>query len=230
MFIFGLVGCCATVRESKVGLGFVSVSRPSDLDSTMSLFLSSNFLTSVSFLLSSLWSSCWFLPLKLLLWCLALSTEERWDIPDALPNTVETFCSESCIFCDFSPHQITQDLERSMNEVFMKYDGQNPESTAADYLQTQVCCSLRSLLNFHSHPQLLPHLQPPPYTCTLSFPLSLQSSFNFCSLSCVWYFKNRPYLNSTVYMCPNVQMLKNMMVSVWATIIPLCSLHFIYYM
>lgn len=26
MFIFGLVGCCATIRESKVGLSFVSVS------------------------------------------------------------------------------------------------------------------------------------------------------------------------------------------------------------
>lgn len=25
MFIFGLVGCCATIRESKVGLTFVSV-------------------------------------------------------------------------------------------------------------------------------------------------------------------------------------------------------------
>lgn len=25
MFIFGLVGCCATIRESKVGLSFVSV-------------------------------------------------------------------------------------------------------------------------------------------------------------------------------------------------------------
>lgn len=25
MFIFGLVGCCATIRESKVGLGFVSM-------------------------------------------------------------------------------------------------------------------------------------------------------------------------------------------------------------
>lgn len=25
MFIFGLVGCCATIRESKIGLGFVSV-------------------------------------------------------------------------------------------------------------------------------------------------------------------------------------------------------------
>lgn len=25
MFIFGLVGCCATIRESKIGLSFVSV-------------------------------------------------------------------------------------------------------------------------------------------------------------------------------------------------------------
>lgn len=29
MFIFGLVGCCATIRESKVGLSFVSVCRGS---------------------------------------------------------------------------------------------------------------------------------------------------------------------------------------------------------
>lgn len=27
MFVIGLVGCCATIRESKVGLGFVSVTQ-----------------------------------------------------------------------------------------------------------------------------------------------------------------------------------------------------------
>lgn len=134
------------------------------------------------------------------------------------------------ILWHFSPHQITQDLERSMNEVFMKYDGQSAESNAANYLQTQVCCCLPSLLNFHSHPQLLPHLQPPPHTGALSFPLSLQSSSKFLYLVFA-ILRTRPYLYSKVYMCPNVQMLTNMMVlSVWATIIHLCSLLCIYYL
>lgn len=134
------------------------------------------------------------------------------------------------ILWHFSPHQITQDSERSMNEVFMKYDGQSTEANAADYLQTQVCCCLRSLLNFHSHPQLLPHRHHPPthvhfhFRLLFKVPLSCALSFMFGIL------RTRQYLYSTVYMCPNVQMLKNMMVlSVWATIIHLCSLLCIYY-
>lgn len=44
-------------------------------------------------------------------------------------------------YVHFAPLQISEDLDRSMNEVFMKYDGESSESKAADYLQTQVCCS-----------------------------------------------------------------------------------------
>lgn len=34
--------------------------------------------------------------------------------------------------------QIKTDLERSMNDVFMKYDGQGADTEAVDYLQAQV--------------------------------------------------------------------------------------------
>lgn len=34
--------------------------------------------------------------------------------------------------------QINTDLQRSMNEVFVKYDGQSSESDAVNYLQTEV--------------------------------------------------------------------------------------------
>lgn len=34
--------------------------------------------------------------------------------------------------------QINADLERSMSEVFVHYDGQTTETKAVDYLQTQV--------------------------------------------------------------------------------------------
>lgn len=36
--------------------------------------------------------------------------------------------------------QIKGDLEKSMSDVFQKYDGLNGETHAVDYLQTQVSC------------------------------------------------------------------------------------------
>lgn len=55
---------------------------------------------SCSFLLSSFWSSCWSLQRKLLLWCLALSTEERWGTQDANLNTLKV------LFVHISQHFI----------------------------------------------------------------------------------------------------------------------------
>ncbi|XP_033474684.1 tetraspanin 36 [Epinephelus lanceolatus] len=85
MFIFGLIGCCATIRESKVGLSFFFV------------------------------------------------------------IIMVIFAAEvaALVFSFIYQGKINKDLERSMNEVFMKYDGQGAETAAVDYLQTQLqCCGV----------------------------------------------------------------------------------------
>uniref|UniRef100_A0A3Q4A972 Tetraspanin n=1 Tax=Mola mola TaxID=94237 RepID=A0A3Q4A972_MOLML len=85
MFIFGLVGCCATIRESKVGLGFFFV------------IIMLIFVAEVAAL----------------------------------------------VFGFIYQGKIKGDLERSMNEVFSKYDGQDTETKAVDYLQNQLqCCGV----------------------------------------------------------------------------------------
>lgn len=67
--------------------------------------------------------------------------------------TIAPFSQCCCLLCDilrhFSPFQISKDLDQSMNEVFMKYDGDSAESKAVDYLQTQVrsSCMLFSTLS-----------------------------------------------------------------------------------
>uniref|UniRef100_A0A3Q3VWA4 Tetraspanin n=1 Tax=Mola mola TaxID=94237 RepID=A0A3Q3VWA4_MOLML len=87
MFIFGLVGCCATIRESKVGLGFFFVI-------IMLIFVAEVAALVFGFI--------------------------------------------------YQGKQIKGDLERSMNEVFSKYDGQDTETKAVDYLQNQQlqCCGV----------------------------------------------------------------------------------------
>ncbi|MEQ2262699.1 Tetraspanin-36, partial [Xenotaenia resolanae] len=79
MFIFGLVGCCATLKESKFGLG------------------------------------CFFVIIMVI------------------------FAAEvtALVFTFIYQGKINQDLERSMNEVFEKYDGRNTESQAVDLLQRE---------------------------------------------------------------------------------------------
>lgn len=90
MFIFGLVGCCATLRESKVGLSFFF------------LIIMGIFAAEVAAL----------------------------------------------VFSFIYQGKINTDLERSMNDVFMKYDEQGADTKAVNYLQTQLeCCGV---LNYTS--------------------------------------------------------------------------------
>ncbi|XP_068461082.1 tetraspanin 36 [Clinocottus analis] len=85
MFIFGLVGCCATLRESKVGLSFFF------------LIIMGIFAAEVAAL----------------------------------------------VFSFIYQGKINANLERSMNDVFTKYDGEGAETKAVDYLQTQLeCCGV----------------------------------------------------------------------------------------
>lgn len=143
MFIFGLVGCCATIRESKLGLGFVSVcwcvrQEAQAVDIQM-------FSRLVPFLLFSVlsdhhvdlrsWSCCFGI------WLYLQRKGEASKMCCLCIYQSILFSILLYIMWHFSPLQISDDLDRSMNEVFMKYDGESAESSAADYLQTQVCCS-----------------------------------------------------------------------------------------
>ncbi|KAL0979789.1 hypothetical protein UPYG_G00189700 [Umbra pygmaea] len=91
MFVIGVVGCCATLRESTVGL------------------------------------SCF------LMIILAMFAAEVTAL----------------VFGFIYQSRIKGDLERSMSDVFQKYDGNNPESRAVDYLQSQLqCCGVQNYTNW----------------------------------------------------------------------------------
>ncbi|XP_051277445.1 tetraspanin 36 [Dicentrarchus labrax] len=108
MFIFGLVGCCATLRESKVGLSF------------------------------------FFLIIMLI------------------------FAAEvaALVFSFIYRGKISGDLERSMNDVFMKYDGQNAETRAVDYLQTEMqCCGVRNYTSWSNTTWFTSHNNTVPLSC-----------------------------------------------------------------
>lgn len=108
MFIFGLVGCCATIRESKVGLTFFFMI-------IMGLFAAE---------------------------------------------------VAALVFSFIYQGKINADLERSMNEVFMKYDGQGAETTAVDYLQTQLqCCGVMNYTSWSNTTWFSSHNNTVPPSC-----------------------------------------------------------------
>ncbi|KAJ8006194.1 hypothetical protein DPEC_G00125700 [Dallia pectoralis] len=95
MFIIGMVGCCATLRESTVGL------------------------------------SC-FLMIILAIFAAEIA---------------------ALVFGFIYQGRIRGDLERSMSNVFQKYGGENAETRAVDYLQSQLqCCGLQTYMNWTSTP------------------------------------------------------------------------------
>lgn len=95
MFIIGTVGCCATLRESKVGLSF-------------------------------------FLMILLAMFAAEVA---------------------ALVFAFIYQGRIKGDLEQSMSDVFQKYDGENSETRAVDYLQSQLqCCGVQTYLNWTTTP------------------------------------------------------------------------------
>ncbi|XP_039606329.1 tetraspanin 36 [Polypterus senegalus] len=95
MFIIGIIGCIATLKESTFGLGFFFV---------------------IVFII---------------------------------------FAAEVAAFVLGIVYRgkVKDDIEKSMTEVFNKYDGQNPESRAVDYLQEQVqCCGIYNYTDWLSLP------------------------------------------------------------------------------
>ncbi|KAM3611325.1 uncharacterized protein V6R79_016655 [Siganus canaliculatus] len=108
MFVFGILGCCATLRESKVGLSF------------------------------------FFLIIMLI------------------------FAAEvtALVFSFIYQGKISGDLERSMNVVFEKYNGENPESEAVDYLQKELqCCGVRNYTSWSNTTYFTGHNNTVPSTC-----------------------------------------------------------------
>ncbi|XP_068616736.1 tetraspanin 36 [Brachionichthys hirsutus] len=108
MFIIGLVGCCATIRESKVGLCFFF------------LIIMGIFVAEVTAL----------------------------------------------VFSFIYRGKMSDDLERSMNATFIKYDGQNTESKAVDYLQTELrCCGVGNFSSWYSTNWFASHNNMVPLSC-----------------------------------------------------------------
>ncbi|KAM4575718.1 tetraspanin 36 [Odontesthes bonariensis] len=108
MFIIGLMGCCATLRESKVGL------------------------------------SLFFLIIMVV------------------------FAAEvaALVFSFIFQSKINGSLERSMNDVFSKYDGQDAETKAVDLLQTQLkCCGVYNYTTWTNTSWYSSHNNTVPQSC-----------------------------------------------------------------
>lgn len=87
MLVFGILGCCSTIRESKVGL------------------------------------SCFFFIIMII-------------FAAEVAALALTFIFRG---------RINQDLDRSMGDVFAKYDGQDSDSKAVDFLQKELqCCGVKN--------------------------------------------------------------------------------------
>ncbi|XP_034547866.1 tetraspanin 36 [Notolabrus celidotus] len=108
MFIFGLLGCFATIRESRAGLSFFF------------FFIMVIFVAEVAAL----------------------------------------------VFSFIYQNKISGDLQRSMSDVFSKYDGEDAETKAVDYLQTQLqCCGVRNYTSWSSTAWFTEHNNTVPLSC-----------------------------------------------------------------
>ncbi|XP_005794940.1 tetraspanin-3-like [Xiphophorus maculatus] len=111
MVVIGLVGCCATLRESKFGLG------------------------------------CFFLVIVIV-------------FAAEVTALVFIFIYQS------KSAQINQELEHSMNETFIKYDGTDVNSRAVDDLQSQLkCCGVINYTSWYNTPWYERNKTIPPSCC-----------------------------------------------------------------
>ncbi|XP_060787891.1 tetraspanin 36 [Neoarius graeffei] len=108
MVVVGIIGCCATLRESKVGLGF-------------------------------------FLLIILLIFAAEVT---------------------AIVFGFIYSSKINGDLSKSMSEVFEKYNGENSETRAVDYLQSKLeCCGVQNYTDWQSWPWFSSHNNSVPTSC-----------------------------------------------------------------
>ncbi|TSL10190.1 Tetraspanin-3 [Bagarius yarrelli] len=108
LFIVGIVGCCATLKESKVGLGF-------------------------------------FLLIILLIFAAEVT---------------------ALVFGVIYGGKINGELDKSMGDVFEKYNGENSETQAVNYLQSQLeCCGVSNYTDWSSRPWFRSHNNSVPTSC-----------------------------------------------------------------
>ncbi|KAG7223400.1 hypothetical protein INR49_032227 [Caranx melampygus] len=108
MFLFGLLGCCATIRESKFGLTFFF------------LIIMAIFAAEVAAL----------------------------------------------AFCFIYQGNISGGFEKTMNEIFAKYDGQSPETKSIDSLQQQMqCCGIKNYTSWNTTAWFSSHNNTVPLSC-----------------------------------------------------------------
>ncbi|KAK0147073.1 Tetraspanin-36 [Merluccius polli] len=69
-------------------------------------------------------------------------------------------------FCFIYQGKINGELQSTMSDVFMKYDGQNPDSGAVDILQEALqCCGVYNQTSWVSTPWFSGHNQTVPLSC-----------------------------------------------------------------
>ncbi|GAA6106004.1 tetraspanin 36 [Tachysurus ichikawai] len=108
MFIVGIIGCCATLRESNIGLGI-------------------------------------FLLIILLIFAAEVT---------------------ALVFGVIYERRISGELDKSMNDVFEKYDGKNSETKAVDYLQSEMeCCGVLNYTDWSTRPWFTSHNSVPKSCC-----------------------------------------------------------------
>ncbi|KAK1801261.1 hypothetical protein P4O66_022953 [Electrophorus voltai] len=127
LFIIGLIGCCATLRESTVGLSCCSCRSKRPCHSKfMRIYFRTQFLLIIVLL----------------------------------------FAAEVTAFVFGFAYRGRGNLEKSMSDVFQKYDGQNSETRAVNYLQSQLkCCGVQNYTDWTSTPWYKSHNSSVPQSC-----------------------------------------------------------------
>lgn len=87
--------------------------------------------------------------------CYATLRESKVGLSFFLLVILAIFAAEvaALVYGIIYQRRIKGDLERSMSDVFLKYDGQNSDTQAVDYLQSQLqCCGVQTYLNWTTNP------------------------------------------------------------------------------
>ncbi|XP_014016405.1 tetraspanin-36 isoform X1 [Salmo salar] len=87
--------------------------------------------------------------------CYATLSESKVGLSFFLLIILAIFAAEvtALVYGFIYQSKIKGNLERSMSAVFMKYDGENSDTQAVDYLQSQLqCCGVQTYLNWTTTP------------------------------------------------------------------------------
>ncbi|KAM9465523.1 tetraspanin-36-like isoform 1-T1 [Salvelinus alpinus] len=87
--------------------------------------------------------------------CYATLRESKVGLSFFLLVILAIFAAEvaALVYGFIYQRRIKGDLERSMSDTFMKYNGENSDTQAVDYLQSQLqCCGVQTYLNWTTNP------------------------------------------------------------------------------